>query len=72
MMIERKAAICQKGIDNLVLKIHEINPDLLQNPNKQDEEVYIGRGSFAIRSSLANLLEFESCCKKASSKYCGC
>lgn len=48
MMIERRAAISQEGIDNLVLKIHEIDPDLLQNPNNQDEEVYIGRGSFAV------------------------
>ena len=45
MLIDRKSN------NNLVLKIHEINPDLLQNPkisDDNDEEVYIGRGSFAV------------------------
>jgi len=38
MMIERRAAISREGIDNLVLKIHEINPDLLQNPKTSDDK----------------------------------
>ena len=41
----------EKSNNNLVLKIHKLNPDLLQNSkisNDNDEEVYIGRGSFAV------------------------
>lgn len=50
MLIERRTH-SGNSIDNLVLKIHEIDPDLLQNPKSnddKDEEVYIGRGSFAV------------------------
>lgn len=74
MSIERRTISRKSNDKNLVLKVHEINPDLLQNPkisDSSDEEVYIGRGSFAV-VQLQTYRGLKVTVKKASSKYCGC